>query len=77
MKKREAQKLSDEIVAVLKQKRIELGITQYKMAQDTGMSKSSILYIETFKQHPSLYTVLMLSDYLGLDLGRVIQEIKP
>ncbi len=76
MKKRQAQEISDQIVAVLRAKRIERAITQYKMAKDTGMSKSSILYIENFKQRPSLYTVVMLADYLGVDLGQVIQKMK-
>ena len=75
MKKRQAQEISDAIVAVLRQKRLERGITQYKMAQDTGMSKSSILYIESFKQRPSLYTILMLADYLGVDLSQVIRRV--
>ena len=76
MKKRQAQEISDKIVAVLRAKRLEKGITQYKMAKETGMSKSSILYIEDFKQRPSLYTVLMLADYLDLDLSQVMKNLK-
>ena len=76
MKKRQAQEMSDQIVAVLRSKRIEKGITQYKMAKDTGMSKSSILYIESFQQRPSLYTVLILADYLHVDLSQIITKIK-
>ena len=76
MKKRQAQEISDKIVAVLRTKRIEKSITQYKMAKETGMSKSSILYIESCKQRPSLYTVLMLADYLDLDLSQVMKNLK-
>ena len=43
MNKREAQTISDEIVGVLRKKRIQQGISQYKLAQETGLSKSSIL----------------------------------
>ena len=53
----------------------EKGITQYKMAKDTGMSKSSILYIENFTQRPSLYTIIMLADYLGLDFSEVLKKV--
>ena len=76
MKKRQAQEISDQIVAILRAERIKKGITQYKMAKDTGMSKSSILYIESFQQRPSFYTVIMLADYLGLDLSLIIKSVQ-
>ena len=74
MKKRQAQEISDKIVALLREERLKKGITQYKMAKDTGMSKSSILYIENCTQRPTLYTALLLADYLGLDFSKVVQE---
>ena len=75
MKKRDAQELSDAIVSVLRAKRQEEKISQYKMAKDTGMSKSSILYIENLTQRPALYTVLMLADYLNFNLPGIISDI--
>ena len=75
MKKRQAQEISDKIVAILREERIKKGITQYKMAKETGMSKSSILYIENFTQRPTLYTVLLLADYLGVDFSQVVKEV--
>ena len=75
MKKRKAQEISDQIVAILRSVRLEKGITQYKMAKDTGMSKSSILYIENFTQRPSLYTVILLADYLGVDFSEVLKKV--
>ena len=74
MKKRQAQEISDKIVALLREERIKKGITQYKMAKETGMSKSSILYIENCTQRPTLYTTLLLADYLDLDFSKVVQE---
>lgn len=74
MKKRQAQEISDKIVAILREERIKKGITQYKMAKETGMSKSSILYIENCTQRPTLYTTLLLADYLDLDFSKVVQE---
>ena len=76
MKKRQAQEISDQIVAILRAERIKKGITQYKMAKDTGMSKISILYIVSFQQRPSFYTVIMLADYLGLDLSLIIKSVQ-
>lgn len=75
MNKREAQDISNKIVAVLKEERIKKGISQYKLAKDTGMSKSSILYIENGSQHPTLYTVILISEYLGVEIGNVINSV--
>ena len=74
MNKRDAQNISDKIVAVLKEERIK-GISQYKLAKDTGMSKSSILYIENGKQHPTLYTIILISKYLNVEIGSIISSI--
>lgn len=76
MNKRDAQEISNKIVAVLREKRINKGISQYKLAKDIGMSKSSILYIENFSQHPSLYTTLLIADYLNADISEIIKKIK-
>ena len=38
------------------------------------MSKSSILYIENHTQYPSLYTVLLIAEYLEVDLDFVIKK---
>ena len=76
MNKREAQEISNSIVDVLQDIRIKRGITQYKLAQGIGMSKSSIFYIENHTQHPSLYTVIMIANYLEVDLGDIIASIK-
>lgn len=77
MNKREAQTISDEIVGVLRKKRIQQGISQYKLAQKTtGLSKSSILYIERLKQKPALYTLLMIADCLNVDLSDVLKSLR-
>ena len=75
MNKREAQEMSNRIVAVLREERIKQGITQYKLAKDTGMSKSSIWYIESLTQHPTLYTTLLIANYLNVDISEIIKKI--
>ena len=76
MNKREAQELSNKIVTVLREKRKTKKISQYKLAKEIGMSKSSILYIENLTQHPTLYTILLIADYLNVDIGNIINQIK-
>ena len=74
MNKRDAQQISNQIVAVLREERIKKGISQYKLAKDIGMSKSSILYIENFTQHPTFYTILLIANYLEVDIGKIIEQ---
>lgn len=76
MNKREAQELSNKIVTVLREKRKTKKISQYKLAKEIGMSKSSILYIENLTQHPTLYTILLIANYLNVDIGNIINQIK-
>ena len=72
MDKKTAQKISDSVILKLREERIKQGISQYQIAKDTGMSKSSILYIENLTQHPTLYTVILLAHYLNVDLKKVL-----
>lgn len=74
MNKREAQFISDKAISALKEIRIKKNISQYKMAKDIGMSKSSILYIENLTQKPSLYTTILIADYLEVKLFEILKE---
>lgn len=75
MNKREAQHISDKIINALKNERIRQNISQYQLAKGTGISKSSILYIEQFKQKPSLAIVILIANYLKVDLSSIINKI--
>ncbi|MBQ7413457.1 MAG: helix-turn-helix transcriptional regulator [Alphaproteobacteria bacterium] len=70
--KRTAQEISDSVILKLKEERMKQGISQYRIAKDTGMSKSSILYIENLTQRPTLYTVILLANYLKIDLKKIL-----
>lgn len=74
MNKREAYQISDQIVQALAAKRKSLGISQYKIANSTGISKSSLSYIEKLSQKPSLPMLLMIADALGVDLADIIKN---
>lgn len=76
MNKREAQHISDKVVTMLKEERIRKGLTQYRVALDTGLSKNSILYIERLTQKPSFYTLVILADYLEADLSEIIKKAR-
>ncbi|MCL2331093.1 MAG: helix-turn-helix domain-containing protein [Proteobacteria bacterium] len=76
MNKRQAQKLSDQVITSLRKQRLGKNITQYKLAKETGISKSSIYYIESLKQRPTLYTLLMIADYLEVNLSDIIKQFE-
>ena len=76
MNKKQAQQISDKVIINLRDHRLCQNISQYKLAKDLGMSKSSISYIENLKQRPTLYTVLMIANYLGINLFDVIKEFE-
>lgn len=76
MNKREAQEVSSKVVALLKNERIKQGISQYKLAKDISMSKSSISYIENHVQQPSLYTIILIADYLHVKLNKIFKDIE-
>lgn len=74
MNKREFQNISDRVVTSLKEERIRQGISPYRMAMDTGLSKNSVLNIERLIQKPALYTVMMIANYLKADLSEIIKK---
>ena len=62
------QKIGDSVILKIRQERLRQGLSQYRVAKDTGMSKSSLLYIENLVQRPTLDTVILLASYLKMDL---------
>lgn len=76
MKIDEAGHISDMVVELLKQERIHRGISQYKLAKECGLSKTSIAFIERFENKLTLRTLLMISDCLQVDLGDVLKTVK-
>lgn len=74
MDKKEAQNISDEIVTRLKQERERKGISLNKLANDTGISKSSLSCIENLTQKPTLYMMIWIADYLGVDLSDLVKR---
>ena len=75
MKKTEAQQISDNIVDVLAEIRVEKNISAYRLGKDTGLSHSTISYLERHKLKPTMCLLIIIADYLGTDLGAVISKV--
>lgn len=54
-------------INLIRQARIDKGLTLRDAARATGISYSTIAYIEQGRQIPALDTLLMLANYYGLD----------
>lgn len=48
---------------------MELGISQRKMAELTGLSKYEILLVESNRKSPTLRTLVILCEVLKLDIS--------
>lgn len=75
MKIEYANKVSDEVVTLLRDERMRQGISQYKLAQGCGLSKTSIAYIERKENKPTLRTLVMIADYLDVDLSEYLKQV--
>ena len=53
----------------IKKKRKERGITQKKISNDTGMSRSYICDVENGRYMPSLLSFIKIASYLEIDLN--------
>lgn len=70
----EAGKISDNVVSLLKAERQRQGVSRYKLAHGCGLSKTSIAYIERNENKPTLRTLIMIADYLNVDLSEYIKQ---
>lgn len=72
MKMIEAQHFIGTIIDVLRQRQ---GISQYRLAKDTGLSKTSILRIERFEQNPTAATLYVIAKYLNVRIGDIFNKL--
>lgn len=57
-----------EIVTELRNKRLELELTQRDVAEALKIPQSTMYRLENFKSSPQLHTVLRYAEYVGLRL---------
>ena len=74
MKIREAQIFSDRVIALIKAEQEKKGISNYALAQMSQLSETSISYIFRNQRRPTLYTLKMITDALGLSLTEIIER---
>ena len=67
-------KISAEIVKLLKAERERQRISGNSLAEKSGLSQSLISSLETNQWNPTLGTLLRIGDALGIDVGAVITK---
>lgn len=65
---------SDNVVTIIKQEQIKKGISNYALAQLSGLSEASLSYVFRNQRRPTLYTLKMISDALQLSLAEIISR---
>ena len=65
-----------ELGRILKQKRIEKGMTQQELAEAIGTNKGNLSKIENGKRNPTTKTLLRITETLGYKLKDLLPELK-
>lgn len=74
MNREDAEKLSQKVVDILERERTERKITKLRISKETGMSRTAVTLIVNKQNSPTLRTLLMLADCIGVDLKDVLDE---
>lgn len=68
MNKRNAENKSCDLVDKITKERISQNISRSKLAKNLHMSTTTISKIEEHQQSPKLSTLILIADFLGLDI---------
>ena len=74
MKRNDAENISKKVVSLLNKARIEKSISKSQISKATGMRRTAITLIENNKNCPTLRSLLMLANSIGVDLKEVIAK---
>ena len=73
---RDAQKLSDSIVAIIKEEKESQTVSNYRLADMCNLSEAYLSYIFSYKRRPTLYTLIMITSALNIKLSEIIKKIE-
>jgi len=68
VKKDREQELVTEVCIALRDERIRQGISQQKLSELAGISRTGLRHIESLETNPTLYSLLKLARALQFDL---------
>ena len=74
MERNEAEIITQKVVALLKKERNNRHITKLYVSQETGLSRTAITLIENNQNSPTLRTLRMIANCIGVDLKEIIAQ---
>lgn len=69
------QQVVDAVLARLVQARVKKGVSQNRLAELTGLSRSGIRHLEDGETNPTLYSILKIAKALNVKIGRMIGSV--
>ena len=66
------QEIVDAVVSRLVEVRVKKRISQNRLAELTGLSRSGIRHLESGETNPTFYSLLKISKALNVKIGRVV-----
>ncbi len=69
------QEIVDAVISRLVEVRVKKRISQNRLAELTGLSRSGIRHLESGETNPTLYSLLRISRALNVKIGRLIGSI--
>lgn len=66
----------DQLIITLKHRREELGVTQERLADLSGVGLRTLKALESKKGNPTLVTLNKLADVLGMEVKLVVKNIE-
>ena len=74
MNRVEAENIAQKVVELLEQERVKRNITKTEINNKTGLSRTAWTLMVSKKNSPTLRTLLMVADVIGVDLKQIIAE---
>lgn len=68
--------LSSQVARLLKEEREKRGLSLNSLAQDAGLSRQTISYVEQEVQNPTLDTLLRITSVLGVKLEDLLAQAR-
>ena len=72
----EAQKLCNNLVDLIKDDMNKKHVSNYMLAQKSGISEAHLSYIFNHKKQPSFYILLMISKALDIKLSYFMERLE-
>lgn len=74
MKRENAEIITQRVVEILEQERVKKNITKTEINNKTGLSRTAWTLTVSKKNSPTLRTLLMVADVIGVDLKEAIKQ---